>query len=52
MKPEEFIARFSPTSFFHFTDTRNLPSIREHGLLPLADICRLSIEVPVLGGND
>ena len=52
MSPQDFINRFSPKCFFHFTDTRNLPSIRENGLLPLAEIRRLGVKVPAAGGND
>jgi hypothetical protein len=37
---------------FHFTDRRNLVSIREHGgLLALAEMKRRSIEIPAPGGN-
>lgn len=37
--------------FFHFTDTRNLPSIREHGLLSMYELReRMIIMAP--GGND
>lgn len=38
-------------SFFHFTDTRNLPSIREHGLLPMRELRARGI-VPASGGNE
>jgi ssDNA thymidine ADP-ribosyltransferase, DarT len=37
--------------FYHFTDTRNLPSIREHGLLSMRSI-RQNRETPLApGGN-
>jgi len=52
MTPRDFIERFSPKGFYHFTDTRNLPSIRKHGLLSLSEIRRLGIENTVAGGND
>jgi hypothetical protein len=37
---------------YHFTDDRNLPSIRKHGLLSWAELIRRGIEVPAPGGND
>jgi hypothetical protein len=36
---------------FHFTDTRNLQFIKEHGLLSLAELNRRSIQIPAAGGN-
>ena len=40
-------------SLFHFTDRRNLASIREHGgLLPLAELRRRGIPIAAPGGND
>lgn len=37
--------------FYHFTDTRNLPSIRQHGLLSMRELReRMIIMAP--GGND
>jgi hypothetical protein len=36
---------------YHFTDIRNIPSIKEHGLLSLAELKRRSIEIPAAGGN-
>jgi hypothetical protein len=50
--PDEFLARFRPLAFFHFTDTRNLPSIREHGLCSLAEIERRNIPVAAYGGDE
>lgn len=38
-------------TFFHFTDKRNLPSIREHGLLSM-EILRERNIIRVAGGND
>jgi len=52
MSPSEFLQRYKPTTFYHFTDTRNLPSIRQNGLLPLTEIRRRGIEVTAFGGND
>jgi ssDNA thymidine ADP-ribosyltransferase, DarT len=37
-------------SFFHFTDTRNLPFIREHGLLPMRTLAERGIAA-FPGGN-
>lgn len=49
---EEFVAVFSKAGayFYHFTDTRNLPSIREHGILSMAELKKRSVET-VPGGN-
>ncbi len=38
--------------FFHFTDSRNLESIRTHGLLSLGEIKERSLDGVVFGGND
>ena len=37
-------------SVYHFTDTRNLPSIRQHGLLPMAEIKAMELSTTP-GGN-
>ena len=37
--------------FYHFTDVRNLPSIRQNGLLPMAELRRRGIVPPAPGGN-
>jgi len=38
---------------YHFTDRRNLPSIRKHGgLLCWAELIKRKIKVPAPGGND
>ena len=37
-------------SVYHFTDTRNLPSIRQHGILSMAEVRRQGIQT-VPGGN-
>lgn len=49
MTPEMFIATYNPTSFFHFTDKRNLPSIAAYGLQPWS-VVREHCQHP--GGND
>jgi ssDNA thymidine ADP-ribosyltransferase, DarT len=38
--------------FFHFTDTRNLPSIRQHGLLSMAQLRTGVGSLVAAGGND
>jgi hypothetical protein len=48
--PEQFLERFSIKSFYHFTDTRNLPSIKSRGgLIPWSQV-KGSVVAP--GGND
>lgn len=38
-------------TFFHFTDTRNLELIKQHGLLSRRKMSKLGIEIPAPGGN-
>lgn len=38
-------------SFYHFTDTRNLPSIRAHGILSMSELRRRGLAVAP-GGNE
>ena len=38
--------------FFHFTDERNLPSIRQHGLLSTQHLRESGISIPAPGGNE
>lgn len=38
--------------FFHFTDTRNIPSIQAHGLLSRKRSGAQQIEIPAPGGNE
>jgi hypothetical protein len=54
MTPEEFKHRFFRRikTFFHFTDTRNVPSIREHGLLSEKERERRKVSVVARGGNE
>lgn len=56
MTVQEFLALVTGSSqqknFFHFTDTRNLPLIRQHGILSMRESRRLAIDVPACGGND
>jgi ssDNA thymidine ADP-ribosyltransferase DarT-like protein len=37
--------------FVHFTDSANLASIRQHGLLSMRELQRRGIEIPAAGGN-
>jgi len=51
MNPADFIARF-PVRLFHFTDCRNLHSIRQHGgLYPLSMLRENGIAIAAPGGN-
>jgi hypothetical protein len=51
--PGEFVQRFGVQSFYHFTDRRNLDSIRNVGaILRLAELNRRGIVIPAPGGND
>lgn len=38
-------------TFYHFTDVRNLPSIREHGLLSMLELKERGLHATVPGGN-
>jgi hypothetical protein len=49
-KLQEILSK-SGRVFFHFTDTRNLPSIREHGLLSMYELRQRRI-IMAPGGND
>jgi len=53
MTAQRFLARYDIPCFYHFTDTRNLDSIRKaKGLLSLAELNRRGIRTPAPGGND
>jgi hypothetical protein len=39
------------TTFFHFTDIRNLDLIKKHGLLSRRKLNELGIQIPAPGGN-
>lgn len=39
-------------TFFHFTDSRNVPSILQHGLMSWPEAERRNISVPAPGGNE
>ena len=53
MTPADYIAHHGVRCLHHFTDRRNLPSIRaQGGLHPLAELRRREIEIPAPGGND
>jgi hypothetical protein len=39
-------------TFFHFTDTRNIDSIKKHGILSRRKARELDIEIPAPGGNE
>lgn len=38
-------------SFFHFTDRKNLPGIRQHGILSMHQVRAMGLQVPATGGN-
>jgi hypothetical protein len=51
-KKDPFL-RYAVTSFYHFTDRRNLLMIKEHGgLYSLAMLRKMKIEIPAPGGNE
>lgn len=53
MTPQQFFARYSVHCFYHFTDARNLDSIRKaKGLFSLAELNRRKIPAVAPGGND
>lgn len=53
MKPSEFIEKYMMGKcFYHFTDTRNVPSIKSHGLMSLHLLRERGIAPPAAGGND
>ena len=37
--------------FFHFTDRRNVPGIRAHGILSMQRVRAMGLQVPATGGN-
>lgn len=56
MNIDQFISREISSStqhktFYHFTDRRNLPLIRQHGILSMAKLKAAGIEIPAPGGN-
>ena len=42
----------NPQCLFHFTDLRNLDSIKQHGLLSADQLAQRGINPPAPGGND
>lgn len=52
MKPSGFIARYNPIAVYHFTEWKNVPSIRSHGIVSYSELCEQSIGVYKFGGND
>jgi hypothetical protein len=50
--PSNLITDFGIKALFHFTDTRNIDSIREHGLLSYAELQRRSVDCFAPGGNE
>lgn len=53
MTPSEFLSKFQPLCFYHFTDTRNVDSIRAFGGLKcLRALKKQQIDIVAPGGND
>ena len=53
MNKEQFLAHYGIQNFYHFTDERNLPLIRElRGLHSLQVLRSMGAVPPVPGGND
>ena len=48
MTIDEFIRYMGNKPFYHFTDTRNLPLIRQNGLLSLRNLNAKGIQIPAL----
>jgi hypothetical protein len=48
---KSFLASARYLKVFHWTDTRNLPSIGQHGLLSLVELAERGISPPAAGGN-
>lgn len=49
---QEALKKRNITHLWHFTDERNLDSIREHGLLSLKELARRGLTPLAPGGND
>jgi hypothetical protein len=49
---KRFLSKLGKNALYHFTDRRNLDSIRTHGILALAESQRRGIEIPAAGGNE
>lgn len=52
MTTQQLLGLFRTRTLFHFTDTRNLPSIRQHGLLSWRELNARGISPTAPGGND
>lgn len=52
MRVEDFISGNAGRQIFHFTDTRNLASIKKHGLLSLEELTSRGLKPECHGGND
>lgn len=52
MTPQQLIREFGIRNLFHFTDLRNLDSIRQHGLLSWRELRARGISPAAPGGND
>ncbi len=51
MRVQDFLSKSRIRCIYHFTELENLPLIRRHGLLPLADLQSRGISPPKPGGD-
>ena len=51
-KADKLISKYKIPGFYHFTDTRNIDSIREHGILSQRQLKEKNIDPVACGGND
>ncbi|MDO8806313.1 MAG: DarT ssDNA thymidine ADP-ribosyltransferase family protein [Elusimicrobiota bacterium] len=51
MNPSAFLARYRPIAIYHFTDSRNIPSILKHGILSKIELGEQVVGVYGFGGN-
>ena len=49
---EHLLTSTQHTCFYHFTDARNLPSIKQHGLLSMRELRRRNIVIAAPGGDE
>ncbi len=52
MNANKYVKKNGRRSLYHFTDNRNLDSIREHGLLAYRELIKRGVEIPAPGGNE
>src|SRR6266849_1318077 len=52
MTKKDPFREYAITALYHFTDRRNLPTIRKYGLYSFAKLKKKGIEIPAPGGNE